>query len=102
MQNLLSILEELKEQTEKTRRRSWKWLRVWSHFPVYKASSAPMDPEREPFMAQSEQPNTPKDASELVIGRRNPKQLKASLREMKEGYSNRLFRALRVLEREDG
>jgi len=104
MQNLLSILEELKEQTEYTKNRSWKWLRFWQHFPPYLGFSAATDPEQEPLIGRTERPSTPKDVPGLAIETRNLKHLNTVLKEKKmaAGLNSRIFHALRVLERDNG
>lgn len=104
MQNLLSILEELKEQTEQTKNRSWKWLRFWQHFAHYQRFSAAPDPEQEPLIARTERPSTPKNVAELAIETRNLKHLNTELKEKNAngGFSSKIFHALRFLERDNG
>jgi hypothetical protein len=104
MRNLLSILEDLKEQTEKTKKRSWKWLRFWLHFPSYTGLNTTSDAEQEPLLARPARPSTPKGVPELVIERQNSKYMKASLLEkkVKAGIYSRILHVTRVLERDDG
>lgn len=104
MQNLLSILEDLKEQTEQTKNRSWRWLRFWQHFPPHPKFNITADPEQEPLIARNERPSTPKDIPEFAIERRNPKHSNAILKEKKvtAGLNSRIFHVLRVLERDNG
>jgi len=105
MQNLLSILEDLKQQTEKTKKRSWKWLKFWQRFRFYKGSSVTTDPEREPLIEPpSSQPGTTKDMPELVMGRRDSKYWKLSSQEAHPTgrFYNKLLHVMRVLERDDG
>jgi hypothetical protein len=106
MQTYLSILEELKEETEKTRNRSWKWLLFWQRDRTHDAKDSTNDPEQEVLIEQNglNQPNTPsKDAPELVMERRgsvwNPP---AQETNVQQGFYRKMLDVVRVLERDDG
>lgn len=102
MQNFLTILEDLKEETERTRNRSWKWLRFWQKSNVRRDSRD--DPERAPLLASNGRDDSSKDITQLIIERRNSKHWGAIVPDAnpKEGFYRRILHILRVLERDDG
>lgn len=104
LQNLLSILENMKEHSEQVKKRSWKWLRFWPKYPSDEDLEATTDIEREPLMGRSERSGIPKDVPELAAERQNPTRLNAVLqgKKVKAGFNKKLFQLLRVLERDDG
>ena len=100
MQNYLSILEELKEQTEKTKKLSWNWLKLWRRLKYFGPAS---DEEERPLITPVEQSDSPKDVPELIMERRDSKRwTDASQQNDHQGIYRRALRVLRVLERDDG
>ena len=106
MQTYLTILEELKEETEKTKNRSWKWLLFWRRDKTKDTRCLTNDPEQEILIEQNRlnQPDAPaKDEPELVMERRgsvwNGTREEASA---KVGFYDRMLNIVRVLERDDG
>jgi len=102
MQNFLTILEDLKEETERTRNRSWKWLRFWQKSNIRRDSRD--DPERAPLLAPNGHDDSSKDITQLIIERRNSKHWSTIVPDTnpKEGFYRRILHILRVLERDDG
>ena len=105
MQNYLAILEELKEETEKTKNRSWKWILFWRKDKTKDNKNLPDDPEQEALIAQTgpDSPDPPsKNAPELVMGRRGsvwngtPKEKNST-----QGFYRKVLNVVRVLERDD-
>lgn len=106
MQNYLSILEDLKEETEKTRKRSWKWLLFWRKTKPRKAQNLVDDPEQEILLGQNgpNQPGTPsKDVPELVMARRySTWNIAKQETGAKQGLYRQMLHIARFLERDDG
>ena len=105
MQNYLIILEELREETEKTNNRSWKWMLFWKKDKP-KLDQNSHDPEQESLLQQNA-PNvlhTPsKDIPELIMERRGtvwnvPNEETNAAR----GFYRKILNIARVLERDDG
>ena len=101
LQNLLSILEDLKEQSEQRNNRSWKWVRFWRKRPTDENLEPSTDMEREPLIGRSDRSRIPKDVPELVIERENPR-VALHTNRVKGGFIKRLLRLLKILERDDG
>jgi hypothetical protein len=103
LQNFLSILEDLKEQSEQGKNRTWKWLRFWPRYFSSEDFVAATDIEREALMGRSERSAVPKSVPELVIERQHPRPLNFASRRKKvqAGFYSRLFHLLRILERDD-
>jgi hypothetical protein len=101
MQTFLAILEDLKDETEIKRSRSWKWLRFWPR-SKYKGRFRD-DPEQEPLMGETRHDSSAKDLPHLIMERQNFKQWDAMVLEdqAKRGFYRRTLRLLRVLERDD-
>ena len=104
MQNYLTILEELKEETEKTKNRSWKWMLFWKKDKA-KNSLNPEDPEQEILIERNglNQLHAPsKDIPELVMERRGsvwngPSEETSTV----QGFYRKMLQLARVLERDD-
>ena len=104
MQNYLTILEELKEETEKTKNRSWKWMLFWKKDKT-KNSPNPDDPEQEILIEQNglNQLHAPsKDIPELVMERRGsvwnaPREETSTA----QSFYRKMLQVARVLERDD-
>lgn len=105
MQNYMTILDELKEETEKTRNRSWKWILFWRKDKSKDPQNSPDDPEQENLIELNEpdSPETPsKYAPELVMERRGsvwnglPEE-----RNSTHGFYRKVLNVIRVLERDD-
>lgn len=103
MQTYLVILEELKEQTENKKYRSWRWLRFWRKPKAQKTPDANNDPEAEALIDQNSEAAMPKDVPELVLERRNSSWKSASQqRDSKQGFYCKMLNVVRFLERDDG
>jgi hypothetical protein len=103
MQTYLSILEGLKEVTEK-HNRSWNWLRFWKRSKHQLTQPPTEDPEQERLIEQQEGPEVPKDIPELVLERRNARKWRAAEQghDSTGDFYHRLLHIIRVLERDDG
>ena len=107
MQTYLHILEELKEETEKTKHRSWKWMLFWQRDEKKEASSGATDSENDLLIQQNglshlDSPSN-RHAPELFMERRGSTWSAPT----KEGtVPQRLYRnilnGVRVVERDDG
>jgi hypothetical protein len=103
MQTYLSILEGLKEVTEK-HNRSWNWLRFWKRSKDQLTQPPTEDPEQERLIEQQEGPEVPKDIPEIVLERRNARKWRAAEQghDSTGDFYHRLLHIIRVLERDDG
>lgn len=104
MQTYLSILEELKEETEKTRTRSWKWMRFWQR-DKSKDPQSNNDPEQEILITQngSHQHETPaRDIPELVMERKGSVWSGTRAERGARGFYGSMLHIARALERDDG
>ena len=107
MQTYLVILEELKEETTKTKNRSWKWMLFWQKNETRFTSNAASDPEQGILIQQngSNQPDSPsnKHVPELVMGRRGSAwNAPNEERNVQRGLYRKILNVVRVLERDDG
>jgi hypothetical protein len=103
MQNYLSILEGLKEVTDK-HNHSWNWLLFWKK-SKHQLTQAPVeDPEQECLLEQQEGPEVPKDIPELVLEGPNARKWKVAEQghDSTGDFYHRLLHIIRVLERDDG
>jgi hypothetical protein len=103
MQTYLSILEDLKEEIEKPKHRSWKWLLFWRSSKPYKTKNS--DPEQEGLIDQSAETEVPKGLPTLEFQRRATNSWKAEregqVEVAKIGIYRRLLHMMRVLGRDD-
>ena len=106
MQTYLNILEELKEETEKTKHRSWKWILFWRREKAKEPPSFAHDPEQENLIEQNglTQPDLPSNKNvEFVMERRgstwNPS---TQEKNVQQGFLRKIFSVARLLERDDG
>lgn len=103
MQTYLSILEELKEEIEKPKRRSWKWVLFWRSSRPHKTKNN--DPERESLIDQTAETEVPKGLPSLEFQRRATNSWKAEregqVEDAKIGIYRRLLRMVRFLGRDD-
>lgn len=101
MQNYLAILEELKEEIETSRHRSWKWLLFWrSSKPKTKNS----DPEQESLIDQHAEVEVPKVLPNIEFRRRESKTWRPEREgefDAKIGFYRKLLHVVRVLGRDD-
>lgn len=101
MQNFLAILEDLKDETETRRSRSWKWLHIWRKLKSKRHSDD--DPEHEPLLAAGRHDSSTKDLPQMIMERQNSKHWNAMVLEeqAKRGFYRRTLRLIRILERDD-
>ncbi|RAL65876.1 hypothetical protein DID88_005539 [Monilinia fructigena] len=83
MQNYLAILEELKEEVERPKHRSWKWLMFWRKSQRQSKGDAINNEEQEQLIASSKL---------LQKSTRDPKE---------ESYDEKAMRVVRFLDRDD-
>ena len=101
MQNYLSILEGLKDETE-SQKRSWKWMRFWQRSKGHSTQPPAEDPEQERLIEeQVGEVQLPKDRPELVLDR-NLRAAEQHHAESTRGFYHTLLHVVRVLERDDG
>lgn len=100
MQNYLAILEDLKEEVEISRSRSWDWLRFWRK----SQSSTKMiaDPEQIGLMSQDGSHAIPRARHDMERERRKSQEFRVALREHPSRTGlYRFLRLLSVIERDD-
>ncbi|KAF4636320.1 hypothetical protein G7Y89_g1758 [Cudoniella acicularis] len=73
MQTYLSILEELKEETENRKQRSWNWIRIWRKDKNHQNQDANTDPEQESLIDQNQDTDVPKGLPDMVLQKRESK-----------------------------
>ena len=102
MQTYLTILEELKDEVESSRRRSWKWLLFWRKSKLSKSKNS--DPEQESLIDQNAETEVPKGLPNISFSRRESTTWKSE-REgedgVKVGFYRKLLHIFRVLGRDD-
>lgn len=102
MQTFLSILEDLKDQNDRTNSCSWNWLRFWRSVKWFKSSKTTHEDEEpliEPSVGQAAQlPKVPKD--DPALDRRDERKWR-DLRKKPKGFYLRGLRAVRWLKRDD-
>lgn len=99
MQTFLSILEDLKEWTEKENPRSWNWIRFWRK-PQPQVATVPEEEER--LIQQPQEPLLPKDLPDLVMERRETRQWQAPAQDKKWSLYRKILDIILVLARDDG
>lgn len=101
IQTFLSILEELKEELEKTNGRSWNWLKFWRR--SRKSQQTNIEPEAELLIegdnGPAQLPKVPKD--DPALERRDKRKWKEMRDENKQGLYRRTLKVLKVLSRDD-
>ena len=102
IQNFLTILEELKEQSEKDNGRSWNWLKFWRKSKTSKYGSN-LDPETELLIeannGPAQLPKVPKD--DPALGRRDARKWKELRGDSNNGLYRRTLKVLRTFSRDD-
>jgi hypothetical protein len=107
MQTYLNILEELKEETTKTKNRSWKWMLFWRKNETKYTTNPASDPEQETLIQQdgSNQLDSPSNklVPELVMERRGSAwNAPCEETNVQQGLYRKILNVVRVLERDDG
>ena len=101
-QNFLTILEELKEQTESDHGRSWGWLKFWRRYKSAKNASND-EPEAELLIEASngpaQLPKVPKD--DPALDRRDARKWEEMRKHSKNSLYQRTLKVLRVFSRDD-
>ncbi|KAH9223420.1 hypothetical protein DL95DRAFT_431393 [Leptodontidium sp. 2 PMI_412] len=102
MQTFLSILEDLKEWTEKENPKSWNWIRFWRK-PKPQVTDGPNGvPEEEQRLIQPPQePLLPKDLPDLAIERRSTRQWQAPVQNKKWSLYRKILDIILILARDD-
>lgn len=102
MQTFLSILDDLKDETEIRRYRSWKWLRFWQRTKSRNTFGA--DIEQEPLLGQNRHDDSSKDLPHLILERQNNKHWNHRMEEedSKKGFYHRSLHLFRLMDRDDG
>lgn len=102
MQTYLSILEDLKEEIETSKHRSWKWLLFWRSSKKSKSNNS--NPEQESLLEQNAETEVPKGLANIQFRPREPKTWRPE-REGEPGtnvgFYRKLLHIFRVLERDD-
>lgn len=101
MQTFLSILEELKEATEHRDQRSWAWLRFWETPKAQRTQRPNDDPEQEPLVDQVQDNQVPKDLPDVVLERRETRNLQQPVNDPLDSLYRKVFKVIRFLERDD-
>lgn len=102
MQNFMSILEELKEVTQHRDQRSWSWLRFWQKSKAQRTQRPNDDPEQEALVDQQQESEVPKDLPDLVLERRETRNLQQPEYDPLDALYRKVFQVIRFLERDDG
>ncbi|RDL37545.1 Uncharacterized protein BP5553_04978 [Venustampulla echinocandica] len=101
MQNFLTILEDLKEQT-KSSQRSWKWARFWQKAKHREGRGTNNDPDGEPLLAQVGHTEQPKGRPKLWLRRGKSTSGKAENHEnSKWPIHPWILRIVKLFERDD-
>jgi hypothetical protein len=103
MQTYLSILEELKEETEKPIR-SWKWLKFWKKTKPNSRQTATVSPEEEALINPTRELEAPKNPTDTVFQRHETRKWRTSQspKVSKRGFYEGILHVIRVLGRDDG
>jgi len=107
MQNYLSILEELKEEAERTKSRSWNWLYFWRS-PKFQKSRHVEDPEQEHLISRhkpGDSIDVSKDLPEVTLGKRDYRRSAEQNSNEKGGWAalyQKTLDVIRVIRRDDG
>lgn len=101
-QNFLTILEELKEETQSANGRSWNWLKFWRRSKKSQQESN-TEPEAELLIegnnGPAQLPKVPKD--DPALERRDKRKWKEMRDENKNGLYRQTLKVLKVLSRDD-
>lgn len=102
MQTFLSILEDLKDETEIRKSRSWKWMRFWQRSKPKEIVEE--DIEQEPLLGQDRHDDSSKDLPHLIMERQNSIHWDTStqVEYSKKGFYRRTLHLLRLMDRDDG
>ncbi|KAF7952187.1 uncharacterized protein EAE97_001684 [Botrytis byssoidea] len=105
MQNYLAILEELKEEVETSKHRSWKWLIFWRKFNRQSKADAIDDEEQEQLITRDVETELPKDIPDPLRTRLGYRKVEITSRvnsETKGGVIRRKAMCMvRFLDRDD-
>jgi hypothetical protein len=104
MQTYLTILEELKDATEKPTR-SWNWLRFWKKTKPNQRTAALVSPEEEALIQQSRESEVPKNATDAVLQRHETQLFRGTLSHTaskKHPLNDVILRVVRFFGRDDG
>ena len=104
MQTFLTILEDLKEQTQKSHSRSWKWLYFWRRSKLDKAHDPNAQEEEEALIdgqdGPPQLPKVPKD--DPALDRRDARRWRELEPDPKQSLYRKVLKILRVFDRDDG
>lgn len=105
MQTYMTILEELKEEADNRKQRSWSWVRFWHRDRHSKDKSKNSDPEQEALIEQNRETNAPRDLPEISFQRRQSKTYSSSnddgSESVKQSFYTWVLQIIRFLERDD-
>lgn len=102
MQTFLSVLEDLKETTEKDNARSWNWIRFWRKSkPQVTEGPNAVPEEQERLIQQPQEAMLPKDLPDLVLDRRETRQWKATAENKKWDLYRKILNVVMVISRDD-
>jgi hypothetical protein len=104
MQNYLEILEELKEETERPKRRSWRWLLFWRKHRDQSKGDALSDDEQEGLISRELGGEMPKDITAIMTKRLGYRKVEVGTKidETKAGKLRaKAMHMLRFLDRDD-
>lgn len=105
MQNYLAILEELKEEVERPKHRSWKWLMFWRKSKRQSKGDAINNEEQEQLIASDVGTQLPKDIPDPLRNRLGYRKVEIAAKvnpESKGGIIRRkAMRMVRFLDRDD-
>ncbi|KAH8820947.1 Fusaric acid resistance protein-like-domain-containing protein [Xylogone sp. PMI_703] len=97
MQTFLSVLSDLKEEMERSRKLSWTWIRFWWRKSSKKPSQRPADPEQEGLINTSEEPEHETEVLDVRLGRKPKISLKTPKLEESSKKGSLYWRVLRLL-----
>lgn len=104
MQNYLEILEELKEETERPKHRSWKWMLFWRKNRGQTKGDALSDDEQEGLISRETGGEMPKDIADIMTKRLGYRKVEVGTKidETKAGkFRAKAIRMLRFMDRDD-
>ena len=102
MQTYLVILEELKEEMDDRKSRSWKWLQFWRSSTTRQIAGTNDASEVMSLIDQDPETGASQGIPELVLERRNSMSLKPTVQEQETRFISKLLKVERFLERDDG
>ncbi|KAM3076632.1 hypothetical protein ACMFMG_007438 [Clarireedia jacksonii] len=104
MQHYLEILEELKEETERPKRRSWRWVLFWRKRRDRSKGDALSDDEQEGLISREIGGEVPKDITDIMTKRLGYRKVEVGTKIDESSVGKlraKIMRMIRSLDRDD-